>query len=45
MFVKKILRLGKGILRLIKVIIGNLKKIQSCLLDLVGETDFKDGEV
>ena len=45
MFVKKILRLGKGILRFIKVIIDNLKKIQSCLLDLVGETDFKEGEV
>ena len=45
MFVKKILRLGKGILRLIKVIIDNLKKNQSCLLDLVGETDFKEGEV
>ena len=45
MFVKKILRLGKEILRFIKVIIDNLKKIQSCLLDLVGETDFKEGEV
>ena len=45
MFVKKILRLGKGILRFIKVIIDNLKKIQSCILDLVGETDFKEGEV
>ena len=45
MIVKKIIRLGKGILRFIKVIIDNLKKIQSCLLDLVGEIDFKEGEV
>ena len=45
MFVKKILRLGQGILRFIKVIIDNLIQIQSCLLDLVGETDFKEGEV
>ena len=41
----KILRLVKVLLRLIKVIIVNLKKIESCLLDLVGETDFKEGEV
>ena len=53
MFVKKILRLAKVkilrlvkvLLRLIKVIIDNLKKIESCLLDLVGEIDFKEGEV
>ena len=41
----KILRLVKVLLRLIKVIIVNLKKIDSCPLDLVGETDFKEGEV
>ena len=45
MIVKKILRLGKGIFRFIKLIIDNLKKIQSCLLDLVGDPDFKEGEV
>ena len=45
MFAKKIFRFAKLLLRLIRVIIVNLKKIESCLLDLVGETDFKGGEV
>ena len=53
MFAKKIfglakvniLRLVKVLLRLIKVIIDNLKKLESFLLDLVGEIDFKEGEV
>ena len=41
----KILRFVKVLLRFIIVFIDNLKKNQSCLLDLVGETDFKEGEV
>ena len=45
MFAKKIFRFAKVLLRLTRVIIVNLKKIESCLLDLVGETDFKGGEV
>ena len=43
MFVK--LRLVKVLLRLIKVMIDNLKKIESFLLDLSGETDLREGEV
>ena len=44
MFVKKILRLGKGILRFIKVIIDNLKKsIMSIIFS--GGDSFKEGEV
>ena len=41
----KILRFLKVLLRVVQVFVDILKKIQSCLLDLVGETDFKEGEV